>query len=314
MLPEPALLDSPTGAALRLYRFRPEGRARAVLLVQHGLAEHGARYARLGRELASEGVALYVHDHRGHGSTSAMDAPLRRFGGRGAGGKVLRDTHAVRELAARELPGTPLVLFGHSMGAMIALNYARTYGEGLAGLLLWNASFERGMAERAGMVALKAERALKGSDVASALFARATFESWGRRISPRRTEHDWLSHDEAEVDRYRADPLCGWTPTVGMVEDILNWQSAGAGHATLSDLPRRLPVHCLGGDEDPATANGAAVRHLAGRLEEAGLLDVHCHIVAGARHETLNEIEPMRGEALAELLRFIDRCAETRRA
>lgn len=306
------VLDSPTGAALRLYRFLPATAPRAVLLVLHGLAEHAGRYDRLGRELAADGIAVYAPDHRGHGSTTAVDAPLRRFGGRGGRAKVLRDVQAVRHRAEADLPGLPIVVLGHSMGAHIALNHARIFGEGLAGLALWNASFERGVLERIGTFAFKAEKALKGSDVASALFARATFDAWSKSISPRRTEFDWLTHDDTAVDRYRADPLCGWTPTISMVEDILDWQRAGADPVLLADLPRRLPIHCLGGTEDPATAKGAAIRRLAARLEEAGSLDVHCHIVAGARHETLNETEPMRGEARAELLRFVESCAARR--
>ncbi|WP_062222074.1 alpha/beta fold hydrolase [Aureimonas sp. D3] len=308
MLASSTLLDSPTGAALRLHRFLPEGEARAVLLILHGLAEHSGRYARLGRELAELGIAVYAHDHRGHGSTTALDAPLRRFGGRNGAAKVLRDVQAVRHQAEADCPGKPVVVLGHSMGAYIALNHARTFGEGLAGLALWNASFERGWSERLGTVAFKAEKALKGSDVASALFARATFDVWSRSVQPRRTPFDWLTHDESEVDRYIADPLCGWTPTISMVEDILNWQSAGASVTPLGDLPHRLPIHCLGGSEDPATAKGAAVRSLAARLEQAGSLDVHCHVVQGARHEVLLEIEPMRSEAVEQLHAFIDRC------
>ncbi|WP_062112438.1 alpha/beta fold hydrolase [Aureimonas sp. AU40] len=308
-----SVLDSPTGAALRLYRFMPERAPRAVLLVLHGLAEHAGRYDRLGRDLSAQGVAVYAPDHRGHGSTTAVDGPLRRFGGRGGRAKVLRDVQAVRHRAEADLPGLPVIVFGHSMGAHIALNHARVFGEGLSGLALWNASFERGLTERIGALAFKAEKALKGSDVASALFARAGFDAWSKSVNPRRTEFDWLSHDDAAVDRYRADPLCGWTPTISMVEDILEWQRAGADLAMLGDLPHRLPVHCLGGTEDPATGKGTAVRRLAARLEEAGSLDVHCHIVAGARHETLNETEPMRGEAMGELLRFVEACAARRK-
>ena len=301
------VLDSPTGASLRLYTFRPKTPPRAVLLIFHGLAEHAARYAAVGAELSAKGVCVYAHDHRGHGSTTAADAPLRRFGSRNGAAKVLRDCQAVRHLAAEENPGCPIFVLGQSMGAHIGLNFARTFGEGLAGLLLWNAGFERGLNERLGVLALRAEKALKGSDVASRLFERATFGAWSRAISPRRTAFDWLSHDANAVDRYRADPLCGWTPTVSMVETILEWHRSGSSHAALADIPRRLPVHCLGGDEDPATEHGKAVRHLAARLEEVGLLDVQCHIVAGARHECLHEAEPMRSEAIEHIASFIER-------
>ncbi|MBB3998108.1 alpha/beta fold hydrolase [Aureimonas pseudogalii] len=300
------LIDSPTGAALQTYRTEPERPARAVLLVLHGLAEHAGRHRSLALELARGGLAVYVHDHRGHGSTTAIDAPLRRFAGKGGPAKLTRDVHAVRQRAEAEHPGCPVFVLGHSMGAHLALNYAQTYGEGLAGLLLWNASFERGWQMRLGRAALKAEKALKGSDVASAVFARATFEIWSKSMTTRRTAFDWLSHDEQVVDRYIADPLCGWTPTISMVEDLFALIDDAMLPGRLAKISRRLPIHCLGGSDDPATAGGTEVRRLAVRLQEAGSLDVTCHIVEGARHETLNERDPQRDEALRELMGFID--------
>ncbi|WP_062203208.1 alpha/beta fold hydrolase [Aureimonas sp. AU12] len=306
-MPErPFLLDSPTGAAINLYRTRPLGEVRGVLLVLHGLAEHAGRYGRLALEMAARGFAVYAPDHRGHGSTTAIDAPMRRFASKAGPAKLLRDIHAVRARAEADHPGKPVFVLGHSMGGHLAMNYGRKHGEGLAGLLVWNASFEAGWQERLGRVALRAEKALKGSDVASALFARATFEAWGRAIEPRRTMADWLSHDERAVDRYNADPLCGWTPTISMVEDLFALIEDARLHSGLADLPRRLPIHCLGGTQDPATQGGQAVRRLAARLEEAGSLDVRCRIVEGARHETLNEVEPMRQEAVDELLDFLE--------
>lgn len=303
----PFILDSPTGAALSVRHWRPVGPVRAVLLVQHGLAEHSARYARLGRELADAGIATFAHDHRGHGSTTAIDAPLRRFAGRGGAAKIIRDAHAVRVRAEAEHADAPIFMLGHSLGGTIALNYARRFAEGLSGLLVWNAGTETGWQARFGALAVKAEKALKGSDVASDMFRRATFDAWARSIMPRRTTADWLSHDPAAVDTYLADPLCGWTPTVSMVEDILVLLRDTATHKALADLPHRLPIQCLGGSEDPATNNGASVRALAQRLTEAGARSVETQIMKGARHETLQEAEPMRSEAIDMLVRFIEK-------
>jgi alpha-beta hydrolase superfamily lysophospholipase len=91
-----------------------------------------------------------------------------------------------------------------------------------------------------------------------------------------------------------------------MVEDLFTLIDDAMLPGRLAKLPRRLPIHCLGGTEDPATGGGAAVRTLAVRLQEAGSLDVTCRIVDGARHETLNEPDPQRDEALRELVGFID--------
>lgn len=301
------VIDSPTGAALAVHAWAPPTEAVAVLLVFHGLAEHGARYARVAGELAALGIATYAHDHRGHGSTTALDAPLRRFGSRDGVRKVVRDCHAVRECAMRDHPGLPVFVLGHSLGGAIALHYARRFGGGLSGCLVWNAGMRFGWQARLGSGALRVEKVLKGSDVASQIFARATTEAWSRSVANRRTDADWLTHDPAEADSYVRDPLCGWTPTVSMAEDILTLVRENASHEALSQIPHDLPLHCLGGSQDPATANGTEVTRLADRLREAGSREVELVIVDGARHETLNEIEPYREQALAALEDFIER-------
>ncbi len=300
------VIDSPTGAALCVRVWQPEAEPKAVLLILHGLAEHGARYERTARDLGRLGLAVYVHDHRGHGSTTALDAPLRRFASRDGVRKVIRDCHAVREYAARAHPGLPVFVLGHSLGGAISLHYARRFGGGLSGCLVWNSGTRFDWQARLGVAALRMEKMLKGSDVASQLFARATFEAWAKTVPGRRTDADWLSHDPAVADAYLRDPLCGWTPTVSMAEDIVAMARENASHEALSQIPHDLALHLLGGSEDPATSGGAEVGKLAERLREAGPRDVELRIVEGARHETLNEAEPWRSEALHAIGGFIE--------
>ncbi|WP_102958905.1 alpha/beta fold hydrolase [Mangrovicella endophytica] len=300
-------LDSPTGAALALYHAAAHGTPRGVVLIHHGLAEHAGRYEVFAGLLAARGFHVYAHDHRGHGSTVAPDAPLRRFARRDGAAKVLADARAVQLHAEAQHPNLPVVVFGHSMGGLVALNHALRHGPRLAGLAVWNANFDIGAQERLARVALRVERALKGSDVASRIVQSATFEAWGRSIPGRRTMADWLSHDPAAVDAYIADPLCGFAPTVSMMEDVVALIFAGGSDAGLAKLPVGLPVHCLGGTADPATRYGAAVERLAGRLRHQGLRDVTLELAAGARHETLNEIEAFRRPALAGLFAWLDR-------
>ena len=300
-------LDSPTGALLNLYHARARGRPRCVLVVLHGLAEHAGRYARFAGEMAARGIEVYAHDHRGHGSTSAVDAPLRRFAQSRGAQKLVADVQAVLAHAELHHHDLPVVVFGHSMGGLVAVNAGLKYGPRLAGLDVWNANPAMGLQERVATLALKVEKALKGSDVQSGLFARATFETWGRSIEPRRTMADWLSHDPEAVDRYLDDPLCGWTPTVSMAEDLIALVAHADHGVRAGGLPAALPVHLLGGTEDPATAGGQAVSVLADRLRLAGSRDLTLTLVEGARHETLREIEPLRCQAIASLSAWLDR-------
>ena len=300
-------LDSPTGALLNVYHAAPKAKPRGVLVVLHGLAEHAGRYARFAGEMAAQGFHVYAADHRGHGSTTAFDAPLRRFAHSRGAQKLVADVHAVLDHAHIQHHDLPVILFGHSMGGLIALNTALKYGKDLAGLAVWNANPAMTLQEKLAVLALKVEKALKGSDVQSDLFARATFEAWGKSVEPRRTGADWLSHDPAAVDLYLDDPLCGWTPTVSMAEDLIALVATADHGVRAGGLPASLPVHLLGGTADPATQNGQALTALAEKLRLAGTRNLTLTLVEGARHETLREIEPYRDQGLASLTAWLDR-------
>ena len=312
------VLDSSTGASLAV-RFWPAasattptdhpaaGTVRGTVLVFHGLAEHGGRYEGLAAKLSAKGFDVYAHDHRGHGATTARDAPPRRFAKDDGMAKVLADCRAVQVHAAARRPGLPIMVLGHSMGGLIAVNYAERFGSDLAGVAVWNANLRVGAAERVATIALSVEKALKGSDVPSAILQRATFDAWAKSVTSRRTPFDWLSHDPAAVDAYIADPLCGFSPTLSMMQDILALIFAGGSAAGLARLPHRLPVQLLGGTADPATDNAGAMRWLADRLRAAGLRDVTLTVVEGARHETHHEIEPFRSQAFDALSAWLDR-------
>ena len=182
MFDHQATIDSRSGAALHLYSRKAAGAPRGIVLIFHGLAELAGRYARFAGELAGAGYHVFAHDHRGHGSTVAADAALRRVARKGGAEKVMLDCRAVHIHALARYPGLPVAAFGHSMGGIVALNYAERHGGSLAGLAVWNADLSTGLEERIGRAALKVEKALKGSDVPSRLLQRATFEAWGKAI------------------------------------------------------------------------------------------------------------------------------------
>lgn len=303
-------IASPTGATLNVYTALPAGRPRGVVQINHGLAEHAARYGRFARFLAGRGFAVYAHDHRGHGFTSAPDAPRGQFAPKGGIGRVIADMRAVRDHAAARHPGLPVVLFGHSMGGLVALAFAEAHPGDIDALAVWNSNLEPGLAGRVAQAVLAAERMLKGSDVPSGVLPRLTFGAWGKAIANRRTDFDWLSHDPAEVDAYIADPHCGFDVNVAMWIDIFAVTFANASAQGLARLPRRLPIHLVGGDEDPATDFGRAVHAFAGRLKKSRLEDVTTTVYRGMRHETLKESRPLRDPAVDAFAGWCRRVAD----
>jgi len=307
---DPSILNSPTGAALSLHHAAPADTPRAVVQINHGLAEHAARYAPFARFLVHHGFAVFAHDHRGHGATRAPDAPKGVFARAPAGEAwrpVITDTLAVNTHAAELYPGSPIITFGHSMGGMIAMNFALSHPERQAGLAVWNANFKSGAAVRLAQLILATERMFLGSDVPSRLLPKLTFEQWGKAIEGARTPFDWLSHDEDQVQAYIDDPQCGWDASVSMWQDIFAMGDRAADRTGLAELPKTLPIQLVGGGHDPATDGGEAVTWFAERLQQLGFSDVTINIYGAMRHETLNESAPPEAKgAMDDFLRWAD--------
>jgi alpha-beta hydrolase superfamily lysophospholipase len=299
-------LQSPSGASLAWRHLSAAGSEKGVLLISHGLAEHSARYARFADVMASNGFHVYAHDHRGHGATIAADAPLGRYAGADGVAKVLSDVKAMRDMVGANHPGLPVILFGHSMGGLIALNTVEDDPGRYDGLAVWNSNFNPGLAGRAAQVILAIEKMFKGSDVPSSLLPKLTFRAWGQSIAGHTTDFDWLSHDAAEVALYIDDPLCGFDASVSMWIDLFELTFSGARSDRLRTLPSTLPVHIVGGGEDPATNGARETRWLAKRMAAIGMTKVKTVVYPTMRHETLNETE--RDGAMRE---FADWCLKT---
>lgn len=284
------MLASPTGASLNLYVREAVGEPRAAIQVNHGLAEHAARYARFAEWMARRGYHVYAHDHRGHGATMAADAPLGRFAGNDGTAKVIADVAAVHDLIASEHPGLPVIVFGHSMGGLIALNFVLRHPWRAHAAAVWNANFSAGALGRLAQALLAWEAFRLGSDVPSRLLPKLTFQDWAKKVPDRRTEFDWLSRDPAEVDAYVADPLCGWDASVSMWRDVFGLVFHGADDHNFSGVAKNLPFNLVGGEKDPATNGGKAVEQLAERMRRIGFSNLKTKVYPETRHESLNEV------------------------
>ena len=296
MFEETRRLQSPTGASLAYHHQPAVEPERGILLICHGLAEHSRRYGSFAKAMGGHGFHVYAFDHRGHGQTTAPDAPLGRFAGKEGAQLVLKDVSAMRDMAAAAHPGLPVIFFGHSMGGLIALNAAIDNIGSFDALAVWNSNFNPGMAGRAAQAILLAEKALKGSDVPSGLLPKLTFAAWGKSIAGHRTEFDWLSHDPDVVDAYIEDPLCGFGASVSLWIDL--FELTFRAPKMLDRLAKTLPIHLIGGAEDPATNGGREILWLSEQFKRSGFTEITTRIWPATRHETLNDT--VRARATAE--------------
>ena len=105
------------GTELFVRLWSAAGEPRASVLLVHGLAEHSGRYDRVGRQLAAAGLEVEAYDQRGFGGSGGKRAFVERWS---QNHDDLEDRLAAVRASAG---GRPVILFGHSLGGLIALGY-----------------------------------------------------------------------------------------------------------------------------------------------------------------------------------------------
>jgi alpha-beta hydrolase superfamily lysophospholipase len=269
------------GAGLAGFLWRGAAEPKAVLQLAHGAGEHSGRYRPRLEPLAEAGYLIYAADHRGHGLTSGM-SHLGDFGPGGAPAAV--DDMAVLSRRIRDAhPGLPLILMGHSMGAMFSQAYILDHSDLIDALVLSG-------------TAGPGPRMAAGPNSAYA--------------KPR-TDYDWLSRDEAEVDRYIADPFCGIRFAPDSAASFASLRERDLTPQALARVKPGLPVYVFVGDEDPINQKLARLEPLI-EAYRAAALDVTLKIYPGGRHEMLNETN--RAEVVADLLAWLDATVRRRGA
>jgi alpha-beta hydrolase superfamily lysophospholipase len=148
------------------------------------------------------------------------------------------------------------------------------------------------------------ERLRVGARGKSALLRKMTFEAFNKKIDDPRTTCDWLSRDPFEVDKYLADPLCGFDSSTQLFWDMFGGMIEIFSPSEIDKLPKALPIYILAGENDPLNNGLAAIKKLHKALETAGLKDVTLRVYPGARHELLNETN--RDEITKDLTDWLD--------
>jgi len=268
------------GTAIHVHEWARPGAPGGIVQVSHGMGEHAARYAHLAETLAGAGFAVYADDHRGHGHSIA-DNP----GDLGQGGwnALVADMVQLSGLLRDRHHGLPLVLVGHSLGSFASQQYILDHSRDIAGVAL------------SGTTALDALLPhMSGDDTGGSVLA-----AFNAPFEPARTDFDWLSRDESQVDAYIADPWCGFD----LAPDALAELFGAAGRwADTSTVRSDLPIYVFVGSHDPINGGLAFSNVLVERYRDSGH-SVTYRTYPEGRHEILNETN--RDEVEADLLAWI---------
>ena len=256
------------GVAIFTQRWLPDDAPRAVVMIVHGVGEHGGRYAHVAAHLTTHGYAVCALDHRGHGNSGGPRVIASDFD------EFVTDLRTYFERIHADFPDLPVVLYGHSMGSLISLLFAFRYQDDLAALITTG-------------TALKLT--LSKPFIGSLVKAASTLTPSVRLAS---LDVNTISRDPAVVERYRNDPLVYH----GALPLILLSAFVRAIARCRDQLPAlRLPYLALHGGADSLTLpTGAEIVRA-----RSGSPDTTVKVYDGLFHEIHNE--PEQGRVLGDI-------------
>ncbi|MGZ9585545.1 alpha/beta hydrolase [Paenibacillus marinisediminis] len=297
-------MDSVSRGKVYVNVWEPETSIRAAVQISHGMAETGNRYKRFAEALTAAGYVVYANDHLGHGQTAPNDTELGHLSKHGMMNMV-SDMERLTLYIRDRHPGVPLILFGHSMGSFLTQMYISQHGKLLDGAVLCASNGPRGPELLAGIAVSRLIAGMRGWKHRSTFINNLTFGGFNRRFDPHKTEFDWLSRDEAEVQKYVDNPHCGYVCTVGFYHEFFKLLNRIHQSDVMSSIPKDLPVLMIAGTEDPVSNFNKGVPRLADMYRELNINDVTLITYPGARHELLNETN--RDEVTSDCLAWMDR-------
>jgi alpha-beta hydrolase superfamily lysophospholipase len=295
--------ETADGLSLHVRRWSPAAAPRAVVLIVHGMAEHAGRYARLAAALNGEGYEVVAPDLRGHGKSIADPDHPGFFAAEDGWNKAIGDIKAITSLIRRQSPGKPVILLGHSMGSFMAQRLMIEQGNEYAGVILSGTNGPVGLLRGIGAIIARIEVLRCGVKNPSGLLTSMSFGAYNKPYDPPRTEFDWLSRDDTEVDKYVADPLCGFAVSTSLWRDFLDGLGKLHGPQDISGIPKALPILIVSGTRDPVGGYAKGVQKLLDLYAGSGLANVSRKLYDDARHEIFNETN--RDEVTSDIIEWL---------
>ncbi len=291
------------GVSVARYEWATEGSPRAILLIAHGMSEHALRYNAFAEKACALGFSVFSSDHRGHGKTAKSKEELGFLAEKDGFFRVVEDQKELCAEIHKKYPNTPLILVGHSFGSFISQNYIENYSSTLNACVLLGSA---GPNPAVGFGSLVANTVslTSGRRNISKLLDKLSFGSFNKGIKDSKTDFDWLSRDEAMVQAYIDDELCGFTCTAGFYQDLMRGLKKTHNPKEMAKIPEKFPVLILGGTSDPVSNYGKTLKKLFSIYKKNGMQNVQFKLYDDARHELLNELN--KEEVMMDVFNWIN--------
>ncbi len=268
-------------------------RPKAVVLIVHGMQEHCRRYDDFAQFLNTKGYIVVTSDLRGHGRTMQTKDDY----GRGESDiftECVKDQLAILQQIRATWP-LPIYLFGHSFGSFVSQSLIQQSSD-IEKAVLCGTTNGSCLLFKMGSVLLSLMKPFERTDKRGGLAEKLCIKSFGKKFE----RGNWLSRNEAVLDKYVADEFCGGSfPFSFYYSMIKNMTKLNRGVEKVGAKKLLL----IAGTSDPVGQNGKQVKKLHKLFLKANI-DAKIKLYENARHELLNETN--RQEVFEDVVNFFD--------
>ena len=275
---------------LRGVVYLPNGEARGLFHVVHGMTEHIARDDKFLADMARAGFISFGYDNLGHGNTARDDSELGYIAKEKGWELLARDVAAYSDAVRAEFGNgdMPYYLLGHSMGSFIARLAAQRFVKPSRLIIMGTGG--PNPAANLGLALIGVIKRVRGERHFSPLVDFLIFGGYNKKFG-KATDEDkklWLTNDESVRRVYYADKFCTFNFTVSAMGDLVRLLKYTNSAAWYREIPSDMPILLISGEYDPVGNYGKGIRQVEKRLKKCQK-DVSCKLYEGARHEILND-------------------------
>ena len=276
---------------------KPEG----VVVIATGMEETSYRYDDFAQFLNKNGYNVYCIDHYGQGE-SAVDASQLGIVPRSFFSKCVRVLDDVAKKYA--IKDKPLIIFGHSMGSFMVQDFIQRYNKRpTKAIIMGTNGPNANLLFKMGYPLAKLVAKLRGENRQAKFLANMAVGAYAKSVKDRKTDCDWLSYNEENVNRYLEDPKCGHPSSNGFYRELLKGNRRLYRKKFLAKINKDLPILVTAGMDDPVGAFGKGPTALVNLYHKLGIKNAELKLYDHMRHEILNEKDNQK--VYNDILEFI---------
>lgn len=279
---------------------------KAFIVIFHGMSEHQLRYQEFATKLTEAGYVVLTCDHRGHGIHGEVKG---FFAEKDGWERNVQDLHLLIQKGRENYSELPFYVFGHSMGSLFARSYLKRYEEEIDGVLICGTPNNNRLT-KIGNLTAKVISAIFGKQHRSKLLHNMSVQAFNKVVKNPKTDSDWISVNEENVQNYLNDPESGFMFTAQGYVDLTTGIMDVYQDTSWVAKKKDIPIKFFSGEEDPCAGGEEGFQEAVSSLKERGYQNVTFKRYPGLRHEILNESN--KEEVMQDMIDYFDSISKNR--